>query len=469
MKKSKKWLLGLVLLMLVGISLLALKNTLKAGANAFLYGYPIVLMDETRRAMLADDAVTQNRFVHKTQFPDHKFRSVVRPNVDTLYSIAWLDLSDEPLVLSVPNTHGRYYVVPFMDMWTNVFASVGKRTNGTQAGKFVVLGPNTEQKSFYSTTYENLPVIQSPTNQVWIIARIQTNGADDIGDVAALQKQFSLQPLAQWRMSPYDSSLQISKDIIKQRNGLKSDPAVKVSKLSAIEFLNRLMALIKSQGALEHDQQALLELKNLGFDSLSNQTSYKLGFIREWLLEKSFALTKEKIKQRLGNLKDQENGWVVRRKNIGAYGENYTVRAAVAMIGLGALTPEEAVYPNANVDSQGQPLNGLHEYILHFDENQLPPVDAFWSLTMYDEEGFLIESDIDRYAIGDRDKLVFNDNGSLDIIIQHKRPSRHQSNWLPAPSGRFAVTLRMYQPKSAFLQGQWILPGIQKRQIRNKQ
>lgn len=463
MTGSKKWLIACLGLTAVTLSLLAVKSVLSAGANAYLYGYPIVLMDQTRSAMLANGAAAQNQFVHKTKFPDHEFRNVVRPNVDTLYSIAWLELSDGPLLLSVPNTNGRYYIMPLMDMWTNVFASVGKRTHGTEAGKFLIVGPNAEQAHLDLAYKNNMPVIQSPTSQVWIIGRIQVDGLGDIDEVVALQKQFSLETLLQKKVDDFILNTEKDNRAKALRANLTAGSAHKVSQLSAMEFVNRLMALIKFQGPLKGDQQALVGLKSLGFDPSSEQASYELNVIRQWLLEKSFSLTKSKIKTKLGKRKGQENGWLVRRNDIGVYGNNYTARAAVAMIGLGALPPEDAVYPNTHVDSQGQPLNGANRYILRFDAQQLPPVDAFWSLTMYDEEGFLVDSDIKRYAIGDRDQLNFNADGSLDIIIQHERPAVGQSNWLPAPLGKFAVTLRMYLPQDAFLEGRWTLPGIQKK------
>lgn len=157
-----------------------------------------------------------------------------------------------------------------------------------------------------------------------------------------------------------------------------------------------------------------------------------------------------------------ENNWAVVRNGIGVYGTDYNVRAFVSLIGLGALPPEEAAYPNAAKDGEGQPLSGKHAYRIHFDAGKTPPVDAFWSLTVYDEKGFLIENPIDRYTIGDRDALTFSSDGSLDILIQHERPEGNISNWLPAPADDFAVTMRLYLPKPDFLDGHWKLPPIER-------
>jgi hypothetical protein len=141
---------------------------------------------------------------------------------------------------------------------------------------------------------------------------------------------------------------------------------------------------------------------------------------------------------------------VVIRKGIGSYGTSYSVRALVSMIGLGALEPVEAAYPNADMDIEGMPLSGNNRYLIHFAAGKTPPVDAFWSLTMYDNRGFLIENPIQRYAIGDRDPLEFNADGSLDILIQHEKPEAHTSNWLPAPGRQLCRDLAALFAKGFF-------------------
>lgn len=462
--REPKYACGLLLLGILAWLLISAKNIFDAGSKAFIFGYPIVLMDETKKQMLVKEPEMANQFVHKTQFPDHHFRDVVRPNVDTLYSVAWLDLSSEPLILKVPDTQGRYYVMPFMDAWTNVFTSVGKRETGTEAGEYLIQGPNfyrlEESNSDQARQLSDLPVISSPTNLVWLIGRIQANGTDDIPSVLALQQQFSLTPLSQWLVGGQERSHSQREPTLQTPHNIM--PSQRVLDLSAREFLSRLGRLIMTQGIAENDDAALLNLNKLGIDATHNTVNYKPNIFIEWLIEKSFSLTKEEIKQRLQLRKGQENGWVVMRRGIGRYGNNYITRMGVAMVGLGALTPAEAVYPNTNIDSKGEKLHGKNNYRLHFDAKSLPPVDAFWSLTMYDKDGFLVESQINRYALGDRDKLMFNVDGSLDILIQHWPPDDRVNNWLPAPNAPFAVTLRMYQPKDEFLIGQWVIPGIKK-------
>jgi hypothetical protein len=463
--RTSKYTGGLLLLMVLAWLCIGAKNIFDAGSKAFVYGYPIVLMDETKQQMLIKEPRMVNQFVHRAQFPNHRFRDVVRPNVDTLYSVAWLDLSYEPLVLTVPDTQGRYYVMPFMDAWTNVFASVGKRETGTLAGEYLIRGPEFYQleksNSEQATQLSDLPIISSPTNMVWLIGRIQTNGADDIALVVSLQKKFSLTPLSQWLEGGHvyrHSKPEFTKTRQEESNG----PFQRVMSMSSIEFLSRLAVLVQTQGASENDELALTNLHMIGVDVSRYDASYKPSIFYKWLIEKSFSLTKKKITQRLKSRKGQENGWAVMRQNIGSYGTNYIARMGVAMIGLGALAPAEAVYPNTSVDSMGKKLHGDYNYKLHFDAQGLPPVAAFWSLTVYDKDGFLVESEIDRYALGDRDQLEFNTDGSLDILIQHSPPIEKLSNWLPVPDSPFTLTLRMYQPKEEFLNGQWRIPGVEK-------
>ena len=451
---SKKLIVLVILVILIGASLAYAKSVMQGAAQAYLYGYPIVVMDETRKSMQVGYPETNkrvNHFTHVRVFPDHNFRNVVRPNVDTLYSIAWLDLSKEPLILTVPEMQGHYYVMPFMDAWTNVFASVGSRETGSQAGKYFITGPNWAGKN-----PDNMQVIQAPTDMLWLIGRIQTNGLSDIPLVASLQSGFNLQTLSDLK----NNSKPIS--YLQSNSGKTSDidPYKIVDKLSAIEFFDALSKLINTQGTLTEDKAAIENLENLGLNLSIEKDTYLANPVKSWLMNKAFGIAKKKIKERLTDRSDNENGWMVRRSGIGRYGNNYPIRAAVAMIGLGALAPEEAVYPNATVDSDNEVLSGKYKYKIHFPAGELPPVDAFWSLTMYDENGYLIESTINRYAIGDRDNLKFNTDGSLDIFIQHEKPKINSSNWLPSPKGEFAVTLRLYLPKKEFLNGDWKLPPL---------
>jgi len=434
----------------VGVGFKAV-SSIKTMAAAYIYGYPLLIMNETKKTMLFN-GLAENQLNHISYFPDHTFRNVVRPNVDTLYTIAWLNLADEPQVLSVPDTDGRYYVSPFMDAWTNVFAEVGKRTTGTKAGEYALLGPD-----WQGDIPDGLEVIQSPTNMVWMIQRIQTNGKEDIPAVAKLQQGFSLASLNQWKQGIVAESKVESVS----KSGSTTNPYKIIDDLNAADLFKTLATLMNEQSPLSHDQEALKTLKSIGITP-GNYDASAHGWFGRMLADLAIDITHKKIKERLDEGFGLENSWAIRRQGLGRYDANYEVRTGVAIIGLGALPPEEAVYPNTSLDSELMPLSGKNSYTIKFTADTAPPVNAFWSLTMYDDQGFLVDNPIHRYAIGDRDALHYKADGTLEILIQNEQPKQNKVNWLPSPVGEFALTMRLYLPKKSVLNGQWPLPSVLK-------
>ncbi len=443
----------LVLSLLLGgcallIALFLCLQFVRSAAQAYIFGYPLVLMDLTRDGMA--HRAEPNGFMHNRVFPDHTFRQVVRPNNDTLYSIAWLDLAYEPVVLTVPDMGQRYYVMPLMDAWSNVFARIGTGTTGSDAGSFVISGPE-----WRGSIPQGLKQVRAPTNRVWIIGRIQTNGAGDIAQVSALQAGFKLSGLEAWSRGESTRAM-VSTAAEKPSQG---DPYQAIVAMSGQQFFTRMAMLIGQQAPAADDAEMLDTLASIG---MTGDQPFNPGRLAGALLNFAKQHTHEAVTRELARAAELENGWAVRRNLIGTYGTHYGVRAGVAMVGLGALPPEEAVYPKADVDGQGAPLNGANRYRIRFNTGQLPPNAAFWSVTMYDEQGFLVENSLARYAIGDRDALVFNPDGSLDLLVQHRPPAELLSNWLPAPEGNFSLTLRIYLPGESFLDGSWIIPPIER-------
>ncbi len=457
MSKSKRILIVAVPLLLISIfGVHRGVQTLREGAQVYLFGYSLVLMDTTKQSMTrsGQDRAPLNHFTHIQYFPDHEFRQVVRPNNDTLYSTSWIDLSEEPLVLSVPAIADRYYVMPLMDAWTNVFASVGTRTTGTDAGHYIIAGPN-----WQGDVPRGLQLIRSPTNMTWLIGRIQTNTESDFAYVSKLQEQFTLMPLSAWGTGKPNQGYTVNQS---ETQAAQDNPSARVDAMSAEDFYSILSRLMGEQPPADIDRPMLQTLSKFGIEPGKPFEIEKLGFVRRMLLEKSMEIARNKLGQAVDEDRSTENGWAVVRNGIGVYGDQYQVRAFVSLVGLGALPPEEAAYPNSSKDSNGRPLSGEHRYRIHFEADKTPPVDAFWSLTVYDQNGFLVDNPIKRYAIGDRDSLKFNDDGSLDVWIQHGQPEGDISNWLPAPSGAFAVTMRLYVPKPEFLNGSWRLPAVER-------
>ncbi|PKG96202.1 DUF1254 domain-containing protein [Paraglaciecola sp. MB-3u-78] len=446
----KKLVLGLVIVVAILAAGLIILKEIKVGSQTYLYGYPLLVMEKSRLAMQGVDGF-RNKFHHKHNLPDHSFRTVVRPNNDTLYSIAWLDLANEGQVLSVPDMGERYYVMPFMDAWTNVFASVGTRETGIKKGDYLITGPN-----WQGDVPDGLPQIKAPTNMVWLIGRIQINGDLDIAEVSAIQKSFKLASQTQWlagEIQPFYTS-----DTHKLDQSIS--PNKQVEAMTSTEFFTELSRLLKTQATLRGDELILETLAHVGVVPGQDFNKENHGWLKTKLYNFIFKVTKKKLIEKLENGRSKENGWNITRDLIGNYGTNYKFRAAVTKVGLGALPPDEAIYASASVDYKGQRLSGAHQYIIHFPVGQMPPVKAFWSITMYDEDGFVVESAINRYLIGNRDSLNFNDDGSLDIVIQYAPPEKDTENWLPTPKGTFTLIMRLYLPKKRILNGSWEMPPL---------
>lgn len=424
--------------------------------EAYTYFYPLVLMDITRRVMTNVEAGKtpgrgpMNAFHHIRTFPTGDMKDVVRPNFDTLYSVAWLDLTKGPQLISAPNTQGRYYVLPLMDMWTDVFASVGKRTTGTEAARFVVT-----EAGWKGKLPPGIERIESPTPYVWIIGRIQTNTAQDFAAVNSLQDGFQVSPLSPSSQSSIKTIFTVDPTV-----DMKTPPLDQVNQMPALDFFQYAAELMKIHKPHLIDQTFLFSLKKIGIVP-GQSLEIKSDLIRSALLAGATAGLKSMMSQ-VNSIGDIINGWQVSREGIGVYGNSYLKRAIVAMGGLGANLPRDAIYPLAVADAEGSVMNGRNNYVLHFDKDDLPPVEAFWSLTMYDAQGFQVPNPLNRFALGDRDPLRYNPDGSLDIYIQRESPgAEREANWLPSPDGVLGLTMRLYDPKPAALDGTWNPPAIQ--------
>lgn len=458
MKITKRILIAaLVLVALVAAMLLIKKDKIMLGAEAYLYGYPLVIM-ETTRVQSAKYIGPENQLRMVRQFPNAHFKDVVRPNVDTLYTTAFISMKEGPWVFEMPANDKRYELMPFMDAWTNVFASPGTRTSGNQGATYLLTGPEWDGQ-----VPKDMTLLKSPTDMVWLIGRTQTNGAADFATVHELQNRLRL---TKWPMPENPTSANTdSKRDAKPDWQVSLEPSLapvaQMKALSTPEFFNRLMQLMVSHPASKEDAPLIERLAQLEIKpgqavhlSWSNALSFSLG---RWIAN-------QRVLRAL-NTKAQDGSWSYPPLNLGRYGTDYNTRAAVAMVGLGANLPEDAVYPNTALDHQGQALNGKHRYRLHFAANALPPVKAFWSITAYGADEFLIDNPMQRFAIGDRDPLVFNADGSLDLWVQATPPSQKEAaaNWLPVQMGApFLLNARLYWPEDKALNGQWKMPVVER-------
>ncbi len=419
------------------------------GIQAYIYGYPLVTMERTRQLQslikvpCGHAFTVSNMFFHEIITPE--FKDVVSPNVDTIYGAAWLDITRNPVVLNVPDTNDRYYVMQLMDAWSNTFSSIGRRTTGTDAGKFAIVGPD-----WKGILPSGVIEVKAPTNTVWIIGRILVKGEDDLDNALALLRQFTLTSLY-GNMMPY---------VIKPANKLLLEN--KVEDLRALDFFKTMTDLMildpttNNESFEEQFEHIGIDL-TYGFDARKLDPETIAGLNRAAIdAFQIIANSLEELNPRVSN------GWMV-VTGLGTYGDQFLKRAYIAFSGLGANVDEEATCPRTFTDVQGNQLNGQYKYILHFDKDQLPPVEAFWSVTMYGADFYLVLNEIDRYAIGDYTQGVkYNDDGSLDIYIQKDQPIDNESNWLPAPEGDFNLLLRMYQPAAKILNGTYEIPGVKR-------
>lgn len=408
--------------------------------EGYVYLFPLVLMDATRRATANHEGL-----LHFRAFPPGDFRDVVRPNFDTLYSMAWLDLTDGPQVVSITAAVDRYFMLPLLDMWTDVFAVIGTRTTGGDPGEYAIVPPG-----WQGDLPEGMSRIDAPTPVVWLVGRTQTNGPDDYPAVHRIQDGFRVRPLGADSAPP-------AVDFDAATGG--ADPLAEVQSLSGQQFFDRAAQIMATVPPHVTDQPVLARLERLGFfpgqpfAASDPEIAAAAGAAPAEALRRMSAV--------MVRSSSVVNGWAARVAGIGVYGTDYLFRAAIALVGLGANLPEDAIYPVLLTDENGEPPVGERTYVLHFDRDALPPVDAFWSLTMYDGDGFTTPNPLNRYALGDRDPLRYNEDGSLDIVISHAEPGDVPgSNWLPAPPGPLGLTLRFYGPQPALLEGVWGPPPL---------
>jgi hypothetical protein len=431
-------------------------------AHAYTFFYPLVLMELTRRAELERRAhaglAGVNQFVHAQTFPDDHSRLVIRPNADTLYSIAWLDLAQEPVLLHVPDTHERYYVMQLLDAWTETFDMPGKRTRGTTEQWFGIVGP-----AWQGTLPTQVQRIVAPTDIVWLLGRTQTNGAADYDAVHAIQSGYTLMKLSQYPAGA-QSAPPAEVPGQTQNIGRSEPPPVQVQRMSATEFFQFALNLLAQDPPHPQDAALLRQLAKIGIAQGRPFKPESLGAQGRTALDEGAKAAADDLQALVtgGSVGKRVNGWSTGFSgDTGRYGTRYDARAAVARTGLGALPPEEATYFLCCQNAGEQSLNGSKNYSLHFAAGQLPPARAFWSLTMYGEDGYFTANPIHRFAIGDRDALKFNGDGSLDLLIQHDAPGGDRdSNWLPAPGGKFNLSLRLFWPGESVIEGKWLPPAM---------
>jgi hypothetical protein len=428
--------------------------------DAYIYLYSLVTMDITRLQMTnvpPDKAKgiqgPMNEFHHFREFPDAKFKTVVRVNFDTLYSSLWMDVTREPIIVSVPDSGGLYYLLPMLDMWTDVFSAPGWRTTGTKAGHFAYVGPGWQGK-----LPDGVTRIDVPTPYGWLVGRTKAS-VKTYGDVHKFQDGLKVTPLSQWGKKRVPAPFKFNPDA-----DMKTPPLEQVNNMSGKQFFEYAARLMTLHPPHATDVDIVARMKRIGIVSGQQLDFDKLDPVVQKALQKAPAAGVKALKAHLPKIGGMANGWTVMRENAGVYGVDYLQRSTISLAGLGCNKPVDAVYPLIVSDADGNTPTGDQDYVIHFAKGNLPPAKAFWSLTMYDKGGFQVANPINRYAIGDRDALKYSSDGSLDIYIQAQSPGKDkEANWLPSPKdGTLGLTMRIYAPKRSVLEGTWSPPVLKR-------
>jgi hypothetical protein len=432
--------------------------------EAYIYAYPLVTMEITRRVMTnvekpEGSKAPMGQFARLRSYPAVDDHSVTAPNADTLYTLAWLDVSKEPWIVSIPDMKDRFFLFPMLDGWTNVFHDPGKRTTGTKAQKYAITGPG-----WSGTLPDGVTEYKSPTGIVWVLGRIYCTGTPaDYKAVHALQDQVSAVPLSAYGKpyTPPPGRVDASIDM--------REPREQVNAMDGATYFKLFAELLKTNPPSAEDAPMVAKLAKIGivpgrdFDASRLEPAVMKG------IDAAPKPAQEKISAYLkeapvtGDAK-LENGWLF-FKNTGLYGTGYRNRAMITWYGLGANRPQDAVYPTSEGPDLLKKYSGANKYVMRIAKGELPPVNGFWSITMYDKNYFFVPNALNRYTVSQRDKLKVNADGSIDLYIQKDSPGKDkEQNWLPAPEGEFVLMMRLYWPKEtppSILDGSWKPPAVQ--------
>jgi hypothetical protein len=432
--------------------------------EAYTFGYPLVTMEMTRRVITNVAApegtkAPMGQISKLREYPNAAFRDVTAPNADTLYTSAWLDLGKEPWVVSIPAMGDRYALFPMLDGWTTVFQVPGKRTTGTGAQTCAVTGPD-----WAGSLPPGMKEYKSATNLVWLLGRIYCTGTpEDYKLVHELQDQVKVMPL-----SAYGKDYTPPAGKVDPAIDMKTAVRDQVNRMDAVEYFTLLCELMKTNPPYKADAPTVDKMAAIGIvpGESFDKSKFNPDFAKR-VPQIAFDRIMLHFKFSDGDVKNV-NGWGFTVKT-GIYGTDYIQRALITAIGLGANRPQDAIYPTSQKYAGGligRDYVGTEKYVMSFEKGLMPPVDGFWSLTMYDANYFFVDNPLNRYSISVRQPLKANADGSTDLYIQNESPDADkESNWLPAPKGKFILMMRLYWPKEgdpSIIDGSWVLPPVKK-------
>jgi hypothetical protein len=426
--------------------------------RAYVWGFPLVEMARIRlRATNPDDphaprppastGAPLNRWGHQTMPADPTFRFGVGPSVDLLYSSLRLDLADGPWVIEVPDCGDRYYTVQIAYADSSAEQSYGRRTHGPQLPPLFLYGPGDE-----TPVPAGMLAVPSPTRYCLLPARFLFDPADpaDLEAVRALQRQLTARPLQADPSAP---------PVPDQRRLVDPSTAPPPQLL----FLHELGNVLRDWVVQPADQPWIDGFADIGLTPEAGFRPERLSTTTLDEVARGLSDGVEIVLNKSLSLGDDVGGWTINHRGP-RFGDDYLLRAGVATDQIVVTVPEEALYPLARLDSEGRPLNGRQSYRIHVPHSQEPPVDAFWSITLYGDDGFLVDNPIGRYAISDRTPgLIRHADGAIEIAVSSSPPPPDtEANWLPAPASAFYLMLRLYMPRPAALNGTWNPPAVER-------
>ena len=422
----------------------------EVAAEAYIYLYPIVVMEITRQQYAAKTRSPHdaNLLSHSRTLANDKWRSVARTNIDTLASGVWLDLSKTSATMTIAKSQLRFYMYQFLDMWTDTYAVIGSRTIGNGVVRLRIAAASDTAVKSDDVDF----LIKSPTPTTWIIGRTYTNGKTDLLDAHQHQDGVIIN---------YDYPDQVLGNYQETTFVANIPPVEQATKLSGPEFFELASRLIAQQGVHLTDGSMSFRLRSLGFDvgelfKFKNQPAVVKAAIDQ--APKRAALA---IKSVSNSYKQITSGWSIALDNIGTYANNYLTRAIIAKFGLAANPPEDSVYASFAPQDERLELDGENTYSIHFEKDQIPPARFFWSLTVYDRDGFMIPNELRRFGLRSCDNLEYGSDGSLDIYLGPTKISQFpESNWIPTVKGVVTATIRLYGPSNDVLTGKWEPPAF---------
>lgn len=435
-------------------------EAIKIATDAYIYGYPLVTFDtarmqQTNVAVPDAEHAPMGQMIRMRTYPAVDNHCCAAPNADTLYTEAWLDVSQEPAIFSIPDMGDRYYIAPMLDGWSEVIDVAGTYTTGGKAQTYAITGPG-----WSGELPEGVTQVKSPTGMVWVLGRIYSTGTpEDYKAVHALQDQFSVVPL-----NAYGRPYTPPPGVVDPDFDMKTAVRKQVNGMDAYAYFERLADLMKTNPPTPQDAPMVAQMAKIGLVPGQAFAPSKLDLIDR----EAIRLVPKLAVLEMGlHLKRQPttNGWLYFTRGVGDFGTDYLLRGMANLLGPGWNRPQDAVYPLSQKDPNGDDYDGAkHNYVMRFEKGQMPPAAAFWSLTLYDADFFFVPNQLNRYDLAKRDPLITNPDGSVELYIQADSPGKDkEANWLPAPKRKFVLVMRIYAPletRPSILDGTWTPPSV---------